>query len=213
MIKTYQTFTFENEPDWNEVASDSVDFYHWESENPYRPLCSFQMCFVKKKGIFLRMRTDETKIRAVCKGRDENCWEDSCMEFFFRPFSHRSEYLNFEMTAGGAYLCAMGSSRDNRIFLKELTKKEPTVRAEIGCDGWSVELFVPCELIDEAFCEDFCASAGDYRGNFFKCGDKTESPHFGSFSPMGENPPGFHNPDLFANILVEERTVEKCKKK
>lgn len=205
MIKTYQTFTFENKPDWGEVPFGKIDFYQWESEKPYRPHCSFQLCFVKKKGIFLRMQTDETNIRAVCKGRDENCWEDSCMEFFFKPFSHRSEYLNFEMTAGSAYLSAMGSGRENRIFLKELTKKEPTVKAEISNDGWSVELFVPCELIDEAFGEHFHASKGEYRGNFFKCGDKTATPHFGSFSPMGENPPGFHNPSLFAKILVKER--------
>ncbi len=205
MIKTYRTFTFENEPDWNKVACGQVDFYQWETEKQYRPKCSFQLCFVKEKGIFLKMRTDETNIRAVCKGRDENCWEDSCMEFFFKPFSHRDEYLNFEMTAGGAYLCAAGKSRDNRIFLKELTKKEPTVLAEINHGGWSVELFVPCKLIDEVFGEHFSASAGNYRGNFFKCGDKTESPHFGSFSPMGELPPGFHNPGLFAKIVVTQR--------
>lgn len=207
MIKTYTTCSFEKEVDWNAVPTGKIDIFQWESEPPYRPDTSFQMCFVKEKGISLRMKTDETNLRTVCTGRDGNVWEDSCMEFFIMPFSHRSEYLNFEMTANGAYLSAFGKGRENRIFQKELTSKEPSVKAEIFPSGWSLELFVPCELIEDLFGEPFAAGSGEYRGNFFKCGDKTEIPHYGSFSPMGELPPGFHNPELFAKIIVKGKAI------
>ncbi|MGN0468769.1 MAG: carbohydrate-binding family 9-like protein [Acutalibacteraceae bacterium] len=207
MIKTYETLCFEDKPQWDKVSQGKIDVFQWESENPYRPETVFKMCFVKNKGVFVKMKTDETNIRSVCSGRDENCWEDSCMEFFFKPFSDADEYMNFEMTAKSAYLSAFGASRDGRVFLKELTDEAPSVHAEIKQDGWSLELFLPCCLIESVYKKEFCACAGEYRANFFKCGDKTETPHFGSFSPMGSLPPGFHNPELFAKIIVKEVSI------
>ncbi len=202
MLETYNSVCFENEVTWSDVPKGKLEFFQWESEKPYRPETFFQMCFLEEKGIFLKMETDETDIRTECKGRDDNCWEDSCMEFFFKPFEDREEYLNFEISASGSYLCAVGKDRFERVFLKELSNTEPTVKTEINKDGWELELFVPCKLIDEVFKKHFSASNGTYRGNFYKCGDKTEIPHFGSFSPMGELPPGFHNPELFAKIIT-----------
>lgn len=203
-MKTYQTYIFENKPQWDKVPLGKVDFFNWESDDPFRPTTEFKLCLVKNQGFFLKMKTDETDIRAVCQGRDENCWEDSCMEFFIKPFSDEEEYMNFEMTAKGAYLSAVGKDRNERVFLKALTDKEPSVNAQILPSGWELELFIPHELIESVFKKKFTFNEQEYKGNFFKCADKAAKPHFASFSPMGELPPGFHNPKLFANIIVKE---------
>jgi len=203
MKKQYRTCTFAGEPLWNEIPEGKLEFSNWDSKIHYETF--FKMCFVKGEGIYLRMRTDETDIRAVNTARDENIWEDSCMEFFLCPFAHRSEYLNFEMNSKGAWLCQFGSGKLDRVFLKTLTEREIDLRTKVNSDGWSLEAFIPCELISEAFNEEFAAEEATLKGNFYKCGDLTEKPHYDSFSEMGTLPPGFHNPDCFAEIIISER--------
>lgn len=204
-MRVYETFLFSQKPDWSIVSVGKIDCFNWENaDDPYRPNSTFQMCLVKHEGIFVRMKTDEKNIRSVCKGRDENCWEDSCMEFFFKPFSNRDEYMNFEMTPSGAYLSAVGASRDNRKFIKDITSTEPTVCANKNSDGWELTLQIPCKLISEVYKTEFIPAENEYTGNFYKCADKTQTPHFGSFSPMGEITKGFHNPELFAKINVKD---------
>jgi len=227
--KVYETYVFENEPQWDKVQEGSLEFSNWDSSVHYNTF--FKMCFVKEKGIFLKMRTDETDLRFVNTKRDENIWEDSCMEFFICPFSHREEYLNFEMNPVGAYLCQFGKGREDRVFLASLTDEAASVKAEISPQGWNLELFISASLTDEAasvkaeispqvwnlelfisasliseaFGETFTAGACSIRGNFYKCGDLTSKPHYDSFNKMGTLPPGFHNPECFAQIIITER--------
>ena len=203
MNKKYSTFVFKDEPLWDEVPEGKLENSNWDSRIHYDT--RFRMCFVEKKGIYLRMYTNETDIRAVNTSRDENIWEDSCMEFFICPFADRSEYLNFEMNSNGAWLCQFGSGRGDRVFLKTLTDREIRLEAKVEADGWSLEAFIPCSLISEAYGKEFTAGNAVLKGNFYKCGDLTRIPHYDSFSEMGALPPGFHNPDCFAEIIISER--------
>ncbi len=203
LTKTYNTFTFNDEPMWEEVTEEKLTFSHWDSEVQYNTF--FKMCFVKDKGIFLKMRTDETVLRKVCLKTDEPVYEDSCMEFFIAPIEGEEGYINFEMNPNGVYLSQFGKGKFDRVFLKEITTYVPTVTAKETGDGWSLELFVPCELISDVFKTDFDASECIIKGNFYKCGDKTEKVHYTSFNEMTTLPPGFHNPSRFALICVKER--------
>ncbi len=202
-MNEYKTLCFENEPLWDEVPEGELKFSNWDSLIHYNTC--FKMCFVKNKGIFVKMKTDETDLRTENTKRDENIWEDSCMEFFLCPFSHREQYLNFEMNPLGAYLCQYGKGKADRCFISTLTELEPVVKAAVDAAGWSLELFVPCELISEVFGEEFKAETCEIRGNFYKCGDKTKKPHYDSFTQMGSLPPGFHNPECFSKIIINER--------
>lgn len=208
MSKTYETFCFETTPDWEKVPVGKIDCFQWEEKEPFRPQSVFQMCFVKNKGIFVRMHSDEKERRVTCRGRDENVWEDSCLEFFFSPKDEKG-YMNTEMNPQGAYLTQIGKGRENRRFLKEITVLSPEVKGYEDENGWGIELFVPCEVIEKAFEIPFSAEAGKYHGNFYKCGDKTKTPHFGSFSPMrSELTLGFHDPEYFATISVKEDVLK-----
>lgn len=197
----YESLVFDEEPLWDKVKEESLSFSNWDSKVHYNTF--FKLCFVRGKGIFLKMRTDETDLRRVNTKRDENIWEDSCMELFICPFAHREEYLNFEMNPNGAYLCQFGKGRQDRVFLSTLTSLEPQLQTRVSDEGWSLELFVPKELISEAFGEAFTAGECTLRGNLYKCGDLTKTPHYDSFSKMGDLPPGFHNPECFAQIIIK----------
>ncbi len=201
MKKTYKTFSFSEKPDWEKVPEGEIAFYNWGSEAEYKT--TFKLCLAEKKGIFLRMKTDEKNLRAVCENTDENIWEDSCMEFFLKPFPYKEDYINFEMNSKGAYLSEVGpGGRPKRRFLKDITPLKPELTSEVTTEGWSLQLFVPAELISAAFGEEFEAGECLMKGNFYKCGDLTEKPHYGSFSETTTLPPGFHNPECFADIIV-----------
>ncbi len=202
-MKTYNTFSFSGEIDWSLVPEEKLEFSNWNSETAYNTY--FKMCFRKNSGIYVKMRTDETNLRTVCTGRDEPVWQDSCMEFFLCAVEGREEYINFEMNSIGAYLTEFGKGKTDRVFLKTLTQREAVVRTDVSDDGWSLELFVPCELISEAYAADFNAGSCVLKGNFYKCGDETDKIHYGSYTKMTTLPPGFHNPECFAVIKIDER--------
>ena len=42
------------------------------------------------------------------------------------------------------------------------------------------------------------------KGNFYKCGDKTEIPHFGMWSPIDSEKPNFHQPQFFGEMEIEK---------
>ena len=201
-MKLYNTYTFDNEINWQEVPEEKLSYFLWDSAKEYNVF--FMMCFLKGKGIALRMRCDETQLRAVGKVRDDRVWEDSCMEMFICPFEHREEYVNFEINCEGVYLSQFGTDRENRVFIKELTDIEADIKTEITSDGWSLDAFVPCRLISEVYGEEFTADKCSIKGNFTKCGDLTKYPHYGSFAELTTLDYGFHNPANFAKININE---------
>ena len=202
-MKQYNTYSFSDKINWKAVPEEKLSYFLWDSAASYNVY--FKMCFLKDKGIYLRMRCNETLLRSEEKHRDDRVWEDSCMEMFLCPFPDRNEYVNFEINSDGVYLSQYGKVRENRVFIKELTDFEADIKTSVTPDGWSLELFVPCKLISEIYGEEFTADKCTVRGNFTKCGDLTKYPHYGSFSELSTPELGFHNPDCFAVINIDER--------
>ena len=202
-MKEYNTYVFENEIDWQSVPEEKLGFFLWGSAAEYNVF--FKMCFLKGEGIALQMRCDETSLRAEGKERDDRVWEDSCMEMFLCPFEDREEYVNFEINCNGVYLSQYGRVREDRVFIKELTDIEAKVETEISDNGWNLQLFVPCELISQVYGKKFLADKCRIKGNFTKCGDLTEYPHYISFSQLAGLDKGFHNPQYFSKIILDER--------
>ncbi len=205
-MKQYNTFSFTDKINWQAVPEEKLGYFLWDSAATYD--VRFKMCFLENKGIFLRMRCNETILRAEGKVRNDRVWEDSCMEMFLCPFEERGEYINFEINCDGVYLSQYGSVRENRQFIKDITHIEAQVKTDKSTDGWSLELFVPCELVSEVYSQQFTASACKIKGNFTKCGDLTEYPHYGSFCELETLETGFHNPQCFAVINIEERSYD-----
>ncbi len=203
MKEVYNTYSFLGDIDWDIVPEEKLCYSNWNSDTSYSTF--FKMCFQKNSGIYVKMRTDETKLRAICTKRDEPVWQDSCMEFFICAVEGREEYINFEMNSAGAYLTEFGKGKTDRVFLKTITEREVKITTEVSDNGWSLDLFVPCELISEAYKTDFVGGSCVLKGNFYKCGDNTDLLHYDSFTRMTTLPPGFHNPECFALIKIRER--------
>lgn len=77
MAQSYTGPIFSGQPDWARVPIARLESFHWEKESPYRPASFAQLCAVRGEGIFVRMWSFESPIRAVAAKRDDPVYQDS----------------------------------------------------------------------------------------------------------------------------------------
>lgn len=202
----YKTFVFDESPDWESVPTASIDSWHWEGSEIFRPPSFAKLCGVREKGLYAKLWSFEDSPRRECSKRDDPVYEDSCLEFFVQPDEKSDTYLNFEFNCNGVYLSQVGKSRNERTFLSELTDLEPEIKTfEINKNAvkaWGIELFLSQNFLRLVTDSNYSLSKGKLRANFYKCGDKTPLPHYGAFSPVDSLEKGFHNPPCFGEILL-----------
>lgn len=199
----YRTSLYEDGPCFETAPAVRIRSFHWEGAEPYRPETIGRLCAVRGGGIHYAAFSAETPLRAVCTQRDEPVYEDSCLELFLNPFPEQSDcYINVEVNPNGAFLCQFGPQRENRRWVRELTDLAPDVHAFREGGGWGIVVHLGEDFLRALYGETYCTQARTMRGNFYKCGDRTEHPHYGAFAPVTTLPPGFHNPDCFADIVL-----------
>lgn len=189
------------EIDEGEIAL--IDVYNWGGK--YRPKTRAILCFIENEGFALKMMSKESKPTATLKFQNEMVCRDSCMEFFanFRPDLEGTGYINFEVNPNGACLCCYGDSVMNRKTVLEMGFKHVFPKPFRTEDAWGFTLFVPLKLISDIYGESEFKSGTKIRGNFFKCGDKTPNPHYGSYTEIKWEHPSFHRPEFFADMIIE----------
>ena len=67
--------------------------------------------------------------------------------------------------------------------------------------NWNIEYRVPFQLFAKYFDIKAPKSGDVWRANFYKCGDKTSHPHWGSWAPVNTEQPNFHTPECFRPII------------
>ncbi|MDA0335528.1 MAG: carbohydrate-binding family 9-like protein [bacterium] len=153
-------------------------------------------------------------VRAVARKFNDMVCQDSCVEFFVAPDTDasRDAYFNFEINCGATmllYRCpsttqaAQGGERvhldeADGALLRSAASLPQVIDTEIvGPTDWSVEFHVPWVLFEKHFGVTRPVPGSVWRGNFYKCGDHTSHPHWGSWAPMATPKPGFHQPACF----------------
>ena len=67
----------------------------------------------------------------------------------------------------------------------------------------AVGYFFSFEVLDKLFGKVDYVSGYTFKGNFYKCGDETDYPHFGMWNPVGTEKPDFHRPEYFGELIIE----------
>ncbi len=200
---TYAAPLYEDGPCFETAPAAPIASFHWEGQQPYRPRSWGKLCAVRGGGIYYCAFSEETPLRAVYTRRDDPVCQDSCLELFLNACPEISNcYINVEVNPNGVFLCQFGPERENRRWVREMTALDPQVSAFREKGGWGIEITLDEAFLRALYGEDYHTRERTMRGNFFKCGDCTEHPHYGAFSPMTTLPPGFHNPDCFADIVL-----------
>lgn len=186
-------------PDWRAVPSVTLTHAPWLT--PCDIAAQAQVCHDGER-IHVRMQAKERAVRATLTGPLEQVCDDSCLEFFFAPLAGDGRYFNFEWNRLGTLYLGFGAERHTRV--RQIVRDADGLFAPAPFDtedGWGIEFVLPVSFIRlymPAFalpCEAAC--------NFYKCGDRTEIPHYLAWSPLTSDRPDFHRRQDFGTIVFE----------
>ncbi len=197
---------------YNVAVKDSIDFagvpealidnYRWREG--YAPYASAKLIYVRGTGLALLMKCREENPKAVYDSFFDPVYRDSALEFFFSldriGETEDGLYLNCEMNSKGTALMEFGRRKPDHHRLDSIAEP-PKVKAFREGDCWCVCTVFSDELIEKLFGRRL--NIGDtFCGNFYKCGDDTDIPHFGMWSPVMTETPNFHRPDYFGTFII-----------
>jgi len=190
--------------DKSAVSFHRIDMVNWKNYL-YRPEVKFRIAHTGET-ILLNYRINETDIKAVCNQDNGKVWEDSCVEFFVSFIE--GQYYNIECNCIGKILIGKGSGKSGRVHLPEDLLKKVDRWASLGdspvenrSGDWEVSLVIPKEIFYPNITKAFDKIKA--KGNFYKCGDCLQTPHFLSWNPIESETPNFHLPAFFGYLLFE----------
>ncbi|MBN8838519.1 MAG: hypothetical protein J0I09_14755 [Sphingobacteriia bacterium] len=173
----------------------------WKTHS-YKPLVHVAVGYAESE-IYLKFYVSEQMSRAVNKNSNTLVYEDSCVEFFV--MFGNTGYYNLEFNCIGTALVGFGKHKYDRVLLpvSEIEKIKYVVNKEqlsfTGTSYWELTVVIPASL----FCYHSIKNFHGLRasGNFYKCGDRMEIPHYVSWSDIISETPNFHLPEYFGDIL------------
>ena len=197
---------FEKEKvEWNPIAC-----INWP-EYPCAPDVEFRIIHSESE-IYIQYKVRQQGARAVY---DYDCnsepWTDDCVEFFTIPSPTCGKYFNLEVNCIGHGIFCYGPDRKERHACGDEVVSRIRRHASLGgspvdLDGeveWSLTVAIPKELYSVAGDEILSFSGRTIPANFYKCGDKTATPHFLSWNPIATAAPDFHRPEFFGELSFE----------
>ena len=150
-------------------------------------------------GFSILMHSEEKNLRAEETEENGEVCEDSCMEVFIKPDLHDVNYINFEINPKGVLHLGLGKDRYGRLHLEDPRDIfHIETRAKDG--DWTLKFDIP----DTFLLRYFKQVSPVFRGNFYKCGDLTDHPHYATWSPVYTSEPDYHLADFFGLLIVED---------
>jgi hypothetical protein len=192
---------------WEAIPAAKVDHYLW-LKNGYEPRVEARACY-SPSYLYVFFKAWEPKIRVKYTKFQDPVYKDSCVEFFIDPFPEKKAgYINIETNALGTMLIHFGQERGTRvpIPLEALAgfETKPSIKGPVdgpyGADFWTLAYRLPLSLFERYYGAKIAAGQVA-RGNFYKCGDETEYPHYGAWNPVLSPKPDFHLPAYFGRII------------
>ena len=203
-------------PEWQVAETLEVTHFSWP-DSGHRPRTSARVLY-DEQFLAVIFRVEDRYVRAVAQRFQDSVCTDSCVEFFVAPLPDSDGYFNFEVNCGGTMLvqrCVSEAERETGQQPVEVTEEDGAtiamatslpriVEPEIAePTTWTVEYHVPLALFTSYFGCEPPSSGTAWRANFYKCGDKTSHPHWGSWAPVRTENPSFHQPAFFQPILFD----------
>lgn len=189
-----------------ETDAHSIESINWE-EYPYRPKVHFRIAW-QGAHLYIVYDVQENSIRGVNTDYHSRVYEDSCVEFFLQ---HEGEsiYRNFEFNCIGAALSAVRKTRTEFEYLADQDMDRIAIyttlsQEDLNKEGpfhWQLLAKIPFDLL--GIDPKVSPSGKAIRANCYKCGDKTETPHYLSWNPIHTETPNFHCPEFFGKMVFE----------
>lgn len=181
-----------------------IDQANWKSF-PYMPVASFNIAR-SDKHLYVFFFSQSNSLRAIHAEDGSSVYEDSCVEFFVKRPSDE-HYINFEFNCIGTCDASFRVSREDKVDLtpeqlesigRYSSLPRETFNKKAGFFPWSLLVMIPLSILGL----DTDHKPEKLLGNFYKCGDATEMPHYLSWSPIQTEQPDFHRPEFFGELYL-----------
>ena len=183
-----------------------ISDYHPLGTAGYAPVVKAMLAW-DKQGLHVRMTAYESAVRATRTADNSDVWRDSCMEFFFNLAPDKTKnYVNIEINALGAMLLGWGDNKTCRFqdFDKSAYQLQPSLRLSDPVPCWQLDYVIPFVDMERFFGSIKPGAGMTFLGNFYKCGDETGAPHFGSLTPTDPATScAFHDDALFSQFVLQ----------
>ena len=200
-----------NENTWSNIQPIKIENYPWDKTG-YKPHTEVKLFYTDNE-LKIKFTSSEKQVRIHETNFNGSVWHDSCVEFFFSPDTKNdSRYFNFEITAAGVLLLQIGINGSERHSMTYINPDSFKIKAIVTQDNykdfddfkpWTVEYEIPFIFIKDLFPNFEAKSGNSIKGNFYKCGNKTLTPHFGAWGNIVNEVPAFHRPQFFQDIIFE----------
>lgn len=181
-----------------------IDTANWE-EYPYKPVASFDIARTDTN-LYLHFFVRGNTLKALYHTEGSPVHKDSCVEFFMKTVDDHN-YMNFEFNCIGTCDAARRQSREIKrslttdeyaLIRRYSPLREQNFSQKPGLQSWDLFVCIPFTLmgIDPRHLPE------KILGNFYKCADDTDEPHFVSWNPKALEKPDFHCPAFFGEIYL-----------
>ena len=201
---------------WEQALPAALDIFHPKSSR-HRPKTRVKLLY-DAEHLYVLFRVRDRYVLAVHSQYQDPVCEDSCVELFLQPKPDQG-YFNFEMSCIGTLLLyyiedptrtkdGFAGFRPVNVHLADEIKRFHSLDGPIDPEiqrhtTWYLEYSIPLSLL-EVYCGPLNDPAGQcWRGNLFKCADKSSHPHWASWSPIGGEL-NFHTPRFFGNFTFAD---------
>lgn len=205
MQKEYVVKSVNGDFCWDNIGKAEVDIFRWE-KGGYEPKTYGQVVWHNDSELIVKVTCFEKEPLITKKGFMDAVCEDSCLEFFFSLDKNKPDvYVNLEANAGGAALMNINSTLKTtpKKSLDKILGYVPSFVPSISDDRWSIEFRLTREELKKLFPDVEVKKGLEFSANFYKCGDKTDVPHFGMWNYVGTDAPSFHQPTYFGKLIID----------
>ncbi len=182
----------------------TIEVLNWPDVTSYKPITIFTIAR-STDSIFIKYSVRGSMLRAIYTNDQEPVNEDSCVEFFCKVPGNE-KYMNFEFNCIGTCKASKRVDRHKDVtpFSKEelsMIKRLPSLgrRAFNEMEGmfdWELIVKIPLRIMGI----DPNNLPEKITGNFYKCADGTDSPHYVTWNAISTPKPDFHQPDFFGEL-------------
>lgn len=201
-----------NKPAWKTVKSLSLNNSMGDRPDHF-PRTRAKVGY-DREALYVIFTVEDRYIKALAKQHQDTVCTDSCVEFFFVPGSGTTTgYFNFETNCGGIMLACFQTARnENLVQVSGVDMARITIAhsmpARVDAElteprTWTIEYQLPFDILRNYTKPVMPAPGVMWRGNFYKCADKTSHPHWLTWAPVDRPRPDFHRPEFFGTLEFE----------
>lgn len=194
---------------WKGVPAVQVDKYMGTVPD-HQPRTQAKVLY-DDDAIYVIFRVEDRYVRAIAGNFHDSVCHDSCAEFFFTPGNDTAKgYFNFEINCGGTMLVHFQKTacEDRRKLdiadceMVTIAHTMPKIVAPeiVNPTMWVLEYSIPLAMLEKYSPVTKPTQGVIWKGNFYKCGDKTSHPHWATWAPVGLSKPDFHQPGFFGQL-------------